>query len=88
VDLVDDQGLDCRRGFASLRREQEEHGLRSGDEDAGRLLGEPPPILWRSVPVRVTTVTSGPGAPSPAACGRIRTRGDRWFRSMSTASAF
>ena len=49
VHLVDDHRLDAAQRLARLRGEDQEQGLGRGDEDVGRVLREPPPVLRRRV---------------------------------------
>jgi hypothetical protein len=49
VHLVDDDGLDVPQRLARLRREQQEQRLGRGDEDVGRVPGEPPSLVGGGV---------------------------------------
>ncbi len=49
VHLVEDHGLDPAQVLARLRGEEQEERLRGRDEDVGRRLQHPPPLLGRRV---------------------------------------
>ena len=49
VHLVDDDGVDTAEGLARLRGQHQEQRLGRGDEDVGRLAGQPAPLLGGGV---------------------------------------
>ena len=92
VHLVDDDGVDPAEGLARLRGQHEEQRLGRGDEDVGRLAGQPAPFLGGGVAGPDADAHLGqPGCAAGdnrSAVWRMPASGARRLRSTSTPRAF